>query len=129
MKNVYPVILTPDSGMYIASVPDFDIMTQGDDLADAIEMSRDAICLMAVDMMSEKKDIPKPSNISQVKADDDSVVTLVDVDFESYRKKLENRAVKKNCTIPSWLNDLAIENNVNFSLILREALEERLNVR
>ena len=38
MKEVYPVILTPDNEMFLVNVPDFDIMTQGTDLANALEM-------------------------------------------------------------------------------------------
>lgn len=30
----------------------------------------------------------------------DGICTLVDVDFDDYRKRLENKSVKKNCTIP-----------------------------
>jgi post-segregation antitoxin (ccd killing protein) len=36
------------------------------------------------------------------------------------------KSVKKTLTIPSWLNDLAIENNINFSQTLQEALRKEL---
>lgn len=42
---------------------------------------------------------------------------------------LDNRAVKKTLTIPSWLNDLAIENNINFSQTLQEAIKEKLGLK
>jgi antitoxin HicB len=36
------------------------------------------------------------------------------------------KSIKKTLTVPKWLNDLAIENNVNFSQTLREALRQEL---
>ena len=37
-------------------------------------------------------------------------------------------AVKKNLTIPSWLNDSAIAAGLNFSQVLQDALKQQLNV-
>ena len=55
MKAVYPVVFTKLDNGYTAYVPDFDINTQGDDLAEAIEMARDAIGLMGIDMEDDGK--------------------------------------------------------------------------
>lgn len=33
------------------------------------------------------------------------ILTLVDVDFDEYRRKHEMRTVRKNVSIPSWLNE------------------------
>ena len=129
MKKVYPIILTPDKEMYLVNIPDFDIMTQGVDLANALEMARDAICITSVDMQEENKTLPEPSVISSIKpVDCNSIITLIDVDVDAYKRMLDNRAVKKNCTIPSWLNVKAEEAGINFSQVLREALETRLNI-
>lgn len=56
------------------------------------------------------------------------IVTLVDVDFAEYRKKVDNRAVKKNCTIPYWLNVEAERAGVNFSKLLQEAIINTLGL-
>ena len=51
MKLVYPVIFTEDpAGGYMAYVPDQEINTQGEDLAEAIAMARDAMGLVGIDM-------------------------------------------------------------------------------
>ena len=128
MKKEYTIILNPDSGMFLVKVTDFEIMTEGADLVNALEMARDAICLSGVDMQDDNKVLPEPSDISSIKAEGDSIVTLVDVDFDEYRRMLDNRTVKKNCTIPSWLNVKAEEAGINFSAVLREALENHLNI-
>ena len=39
-----------------------------------------------------------------------------------------NKSVSKNVTLPSWLNQLAMESKINFSNTLQEALREKLGV-
>jgi len=41
---------------------------------------------------------------------------------------IENKAVKKTLTIPKSLNDVAENNNVNFSHVLQSALKEHLGI-
>lgn len=128
MKQVYPVVFTALDSGYMAYVPDFNINTQGEDLAQAIEMARDAIGLMGIDMEDEKKPIPSPSPISSVKTSPNEIVTFVDIDFTVYRRKNDMRAVKKNCTIPSWLNFAAEQAGINFSATLQAALKKELGI-
>lgn len=128
MKNSYPVILTPDEPGYIVYIPDFDINTEGNNLTEAIEMARDAIGIVGIEMEDEKKDLPEPSQIKNIKSNKNDIVTLVDVDFTAYRKQMDNRCVKKNCTLPSWLNEQAEKANINFSASLQRALKEELGI-
>ena len=39
-----------------------------------------------------------------------------------YRKKADNRSVKKNCTIPYWMSVEAEKRGVNYSRLLQEAI-------
>lgn len=130
MKNSYPIILMPDKVGYIVYVPDFNINTEGDTLTEAIEMARDAIGITGIDMEDDDESLPNPTAISKVKTDSAAdIVTLVDVDFAEYRRKNDMRTVKKNCTIPSWLNFEAEKAGVNFSAILTAALKSELNIQ
>ncbi|MEZ3486946.1 MAG: type II toxin-antitoxin system HicB family antitoxin [Lachnospiraceae bacterium] len=129
MKKAYPVILSQGERFIVAYVPDFEINTQGTDIADAIEMTRDAIGIIGIDMEDDGETLPEPTVVSEITADSESsIVTLVDVDFSEYRKKNDLRAVKKNCTIPSWLNFEAEKAGVNFSAILTAALKSELKI-
>lgn len=130
MKLIYPVIITQtDKDSFFVQIPDMDIATQGTSLENAIDMARDAICLMAVDMEDDGRKFPAPSEMSSLIADyPNGTVTLVDADIDAYRRMLDNRAVRKNCTIPSWLNEKAEAANINFSAVLQEALKQRLQI-
>lgn len=129
MKKAYPIILTQGKDFIVVFVPDFNINTQGKDVPEAIEMARDAIGLMGIDMQDDGESLPEASNITDVQANSTkAIVTLVDVDFSEYRRKNDMRTVKKNCTIPSWLNFEAEKAGVNFSAILQSALKAELNL-
>ena len=62
------------------------------------------------------KVIPQPYSV-KVKREDDDIVTLVDIDFSEYRRKTENRAVKKNCTIPYWMSVEADKRGSKMTLV------------
>lgn len=89
MKNVYPVVMTQGKEFIVVFVPDFNINTQGKDIPEAIEMARDAIGLMGIDIQDDGEVLPIASNYADVQAEapDGSIVSLVDVDFSEYRRK------------------------------------------
>lgn len=128
MKKVYPIVLTPEKNGYTVYIPDFEANTQGEDLTNAIEMARDVIGLMGIDMEDDKKSLPPVSKISEVKKGENDIVSLVDVDFAEYRRKNEMKVVKKNCTLPSWLCYEAEKANLNFSQLLQTAIRHELNI-
>lgn len=90
------------------------------------EMARDAIGINILQLEDEGKELPKPFSRKCEKENDD-IMTLVDVNMDEYRKKHDNRTVKKNCTIPYYLNAEAEKAGINFSRVLQEALKHKLS--
>ncbi len=143
MKQVYPTfILNTNDGAehsFLVCVPDMAIFTEGDTFADAIEMARDAIGLAGISMEDNKEELPIPSDqntaIEKVKQDTEDIdfskgiLTYVDVDFCEYRREIDIKAVRKNVTIPSWLNYEAEHARINISRVLQEALINVLGVQ
>jgi len=129
MKVTYPIIISKGKKYLVVYIPDFDINTQGIDEADAMEMARDAIGIVGIDMEDANEVLPKPSMLAKIrKTSETDIITLVDVDFSEYRRKNDMRSVKKNCTIPSWLNYEAEKMGINFSALLQTALKQELQV-
>ena len=131
MKNVYPVLIQEDikENCFIVDIPDFDISTWGKTFFDAIENARDAIGLAGITMEDDGEELPMPSAVSQIEKESDSdIVTFVDVDFEQYRKENDSRAVRKNCTIPYWLEVQADKAGLNYSAILQSGLKMALGI-
>lgn len=136
MKQAYPTFIALCGSDYLVYVPDMDIYTEGHSMTDAIDMARDAIGLKGIDLEDDGKKIPEPSNyqaaISKAKEDiedfdyTNGMLTMVDVDFAEYRRKMDNKMVRRNVSLPNWLNVEAERLDLNVSKVLQEALMSRL---
>lgn len=116
--------------MYSVNFPDLQgCCTSGDDMADAVYMAQDVLCLTLYDMEQDKKVIPKASNPRDIVTTGEQFTSIIAVDTETYRKFYSKKPVKKTLTIPTWLNERAERANVNFSGILQEALKAHLHIR
>lgn len=133
MKLVYPAYFTPLSEQpgYCVTVPDLPgCTTQGSSLPDAIEMAIDAASGWVLDAMEDGESVPDASDVSSIAIQNDGdFVNLIVLDMDSYAEKYGSQAVRKNCTIPAWLNTMAEKSDINFSAVLQEALKERLHIR
>ena len=137
MIKVYPVFFKKTDTSYLVYIPDFNQFTEGGSFAEAFSMARDAMGTYSLAVSREQ--LPAPSSyeselaITKENADDedfsfsDGVFSFVDIDFDEYARKLKNRSVRKNCTIPYELNEKAEDLGINFSKILQEALEEKIH--
>ena len=54
MKKTYPVIFTQTDENILIEVPDLEILTEGKDIQDAIEMARDAIGVTIVSLVLQE---------------------------------------------------------------------------
>ncbi len=133
---MYPVFFTKTDTIVLVEVPDLEILTEGKNMTDAIEMARDAIELKCVSMEDDGTKIPLPSDIDDLDVnngifaeDGTTVISFVDIDSSEYRRKIDTKTVRKNVTIPSWLNYEAEHAGINVSRVLQEALMNVLNVK
>lgn len=142
MKVIYPVIFTDTETNILIEVPDLGIITEANpegkakgSLADAIAMARDAICAACITREDIQKEINNPSPIEMVDASKGifaengrSIVSMVDADITAYRKKLDNKSVRRNVTLPNWLNTEAEKAKINVSGVLQEALMKKIGI-
>lgn len=129
MKYVFPAILTPEEGGYVVRFPDVkNCFTEGDDLAEALDMAQDVLNLMLMDMEDDGVAISAPSDIQTIPHEENEIVTLITADTMEYRKLYGNKAVKKTLSIPAWLNTAAEQKGLNFSAVLQSALKKALDI-
>ena len=128
MKYVYPVIFEENDGKIGITVPDIpSTFTFGNDMADAIFMAQDVIAMMiATGYEDEGKEPPTPSKIEDIKTK--GIVSLVVADTDEWRILVDNKAIKKTLTIPSWLNRKAENAAINLSQVLQETLCKKLKI-
>ena len=133
MKLVYPAYFSPleEQNGYCVTFPDLKgCVTQGNSLADSIDKAVDAASGWVLDELEDGNPIPQPSDISSIKIENKGdFVNMIVLDMDSYSEKYGNKAVRKNCTIPAWLNTNAEKNDINFSAVLQEALCQKLNIK
>lgn len=132
MKYIYPVCIYPgDVSGYTVIVPDLPgCVTEGDSIADALEQAVDAASGWVLDELEEGRKAPAASAPEHIKADEyeNGLVSVIMLDIDAYAEKYGSKAVRKNCTIPAWLNTAAERAHLNFSQILQTALQERLHL-
>jgi predicted RNase H-like HicB family nuclease len=128
MKYVYPACFyQEEDGRYSVDIPDFNMETFGDDLADALYMAADAIAGRIHLAIREGEMLPVPSAVKDMTPDEPlGFASMVYVDLDALAPAHEEKPVKKTLTIPSWLNIAAERKNINFSAALKDALIEKL---
>lgn len=138
MLSAYPAcFFKEESGAYSVIFPDLNYLaTCGETLEEALAMAIDCLAGYLYDV--EPKDYPSASAIDKVdlvavahelgEEDAEGFVNIVTVDVKEYARLHFEKAVKKTLTIPSWLNERAMAQGINFSAVLQEALREKLHI-
>lgn len=137
MLSMYPACFIKESNGYSVIFPDLNYLsTCGETFEEAMKMAVDCLagCLYTAKMDNEE--VNKPSFIADIDAKkvaedlevdfSEAFVNMVTVDVAEYAKLHFEKSVKKTLTIPMWLNEAAVEHNINFSQTLQEALKEKL---
>ncbi|MDE6313181.1 MAG: type II toxin-antitoxin system HicB family antitoxin [Lachnospiraceae bacterium] len=125
MKLIYPAIFMPciEKDGYTVTFPDLPgCVSEGDNLIDAIEMGTDAASGWILLELEEGNSIPAASEFTELEVPTGSFVNLLVLDMDTYSEKYGEKTVRKNITLPAWLNTFGEKNNVNFSKILQDAL-------
>lgn len=118
--------------------------TCGDNIEDAYRMAIDWLGINLMDFYLEGKELPKPLELKEINILDhldfldteeekqevlkNSFLTLVGFDLVEYIKSTQKTTVRKNVTIPSWLNEMGKNYNLNFSNLLQEAIKKELDI-
>lgn len=144
MFVTYPAIFCKEGSQYSVFFPGFDGATCGDTKEDAFRMAVDWLGINLMDYFLKGQELPKPCNIEEVNirdylefADTEeekdelesvSFTTLIGFDLAQYVKDTQKTTVRKNVTIPSWLNEMGKNYNLNFSNLLQEAIKRELEI-
>ncbi|ASN69639.1 type II toxin-antitoxin system HicB family antitoxin [Bacillus paranthracis] len=127
---VYPAILEKSSDGYGIYFPDLPgCVSHADTQEDALKEGREALGLHLSGMEEDNDPIPEPSTIESVELGQDEYAFLIDVWMPPLRKQDKLVYKRKNVTLPSYLEEHAAKQNVNFSEMLVEALEQHLGYK
>ena len=137
MNLTYPAIISHEDDVFYIVFPDieeniedFFYVTYGDSFNDAIEMGKEYLILKLEDYENNKKDLPKASSISELKKKlkNNQEIVYITLNYEYEKSLIKLAYVKKTLTIPSYLDMLAKNKNINFSQVLQNALKKELGL-
>lgn len=128
MKYVYTAIFEPqDGGSFAVTVPDVPgCVTSGRNMEDAMEMAKDALAGCLCSSEDHGYPIAPPRLPGSFKVAKGAFAALIDVDTNQYRAETDNRSVRKNVSIPAWMETKAERAGISLSQVLQEALRKKL---
>lgn len=130
-KVSYPAVFEPSGNGYSVYFPDLPgCISYGESYEDAQKEASDALGLHLYGMEKDGEVIPEPSKNPQIDAETAPgyLVSLVTVFPDLIRNEIDNRRIKTNVTLPTWLKDAAEQEGVNYSRLLESALMDYLHI-
>lgn len=139
MLSAYPACFFKEENGYSVIFPDLNsLATCGESLDEALAMAVDCLAGYLYWLQQDKEEAPTPSPIDDIIPTDiaeeleidfgEAFVNMITVDVAEYAKLHFEKSVKKTLTIPAWLNKAALEQDINFSQVLQDALKAKLHV-
>ena len=131
-KLTYLAVFEPLEQGYSVYFPDLPgCASHGDSFDEALREAGDALALHIYGLEKDGDSIPEPSVSPALDPSTAAgyLIAPVSVFPDLVRNELDNRAVKTNLTIPSWLKEIAEEEGVNYSKLLQAALIDYLGLR
>ena len=129
MENnyTYPAVLNySEEGFINIRIPAFDIVTCVETGEDPIIAAQDALTLEILAYEESGEELP--SNEFDGNAEEGENVVYINIWMPYHRSKVKEVYVKKTLTIPAWMDQLAKNENINFSSTLVEALKSKLGL-
>ena len=126
---IYPAIIEQAEDNYCLYFPDLPgCVASGDTVEKVVELAQEAAQDYLWELEHDGDDVPAATPTASLSLNEGDALCIVDVNMFPIRAKMDNRTVKKTLTIPWHLNELAEAKRLNFSHVLREALQAKLSV-
>ena len=124
MNIVYPALCHYEDGGYWCEFPDLDgCFSDGKTETEIVENAKEALEGYVASCLEREIELPKARSISEIKTQGRDFATYIAADLSG-----TGNAVRKNVTIPEWLNNRAEKMGVNFSRTLQEALLKKIEI-
>ena len=121
---VYPAEVKEENGLYQLRFIDFPEITlvEEETMDELIRSSKESLAMAILDYEIIGKEIQIPKS-------NESDVIYIHVWLPYFRNATKEIYVKKNVTIPQWLDLLAKESNINYSAALVKGIKQELGIK
>ena len=96
---------------------------------DYITAAQDVLALTINDIEESGSNLPEKTNVEKIEIRENQKIIYINVWMPYHRSQIKVVYVKKTLTIPTWIDELAKANNINFSATLVEAIKRKLSLR
>ena len=119
----YPAELTREDNKVVIRFLDFPdvISIEEETQEEAIRSAQEVLALEILDYESQGKELPEPSRVKEN-------TIFIHIWMPYFRNASKEIYVKKNVTIPQWLDILAKENKINYSAALVKGIKAELGI-
>lgn len=129
MKYVYPALFAKEDESILVTFPDLeDTFTDGATMQEAFDNAEDVLNLMLWNREEEKADIPLPSSPEEIIVPQGTMLVMIKADTLAYRKLHDQKTIRRSITLPSWLDTIAREHNINFSQLMQNAIRRECGI-
>ena len=130
-KLTYYAVFEPSTGgSYGVFWPDLPgCVSMGDNLRHAERMAAEALGLHIYRMELDGDTLPPVTLPPFVEMADGGIIMPITVFPDIVKNELDNRAVKTNITLPSWLKDWAGTQGINLSGLLQATLRQMYDAK
>lgn len=120
---IYPAVFHSNSdGSYTVLFPDLPgCITEGKDLESALRMAQEALHTWMEYTVEHKDPVPRPTKLQDVHVTDAEFVNLICAAVK------DDRSVRRNVSIPKWMDEQASAEGLSLSRVLQDALRDRLS--
>ena len=127
-KLIYPCVVRKEDDIYYANFPDFNgCFTDAESIDELFANTKEVLNGVIFTMLKNKMDLPAASE--NIKLEEGEFLILVESPVGVIKDRINNMAVKKTLTLPAWMNEMAMEHDINFSQVLQEGLKRELNIK
>lgn len=124
--QIYTLLITETQHGFLVKQPDFDFAIDADTIENAISAAKRQIEQEGVLMMKNGKQIPEPKVYLNFNTGDASRI-YVEVDIEKKFKDSATESVRKNISMPSWMDIQLRYYGVDASKMFQEAAQAFLD--
>ena len=127
-KLIYPCVARKEDDIYYANFPDFNAcFTDAESIDELFANTKEVLNGVIFTILKNKMDLPAAGE--NIKLEEGEFLILVESPVGVIKDRINNMAVKKTLTLPAWMNEMAMEHDINFSQVLQEGLKRELNIK
>lgn len=129
--KIFSFVIQKEKNKYYGEFYDFPCFISAKNINELVEQAHIALKIYISEMRLLGEKIKEPENYEKIKKIkcDEQIIPIVIEETDSNASHRKEKLIKKNVTIPEWVNLLSIKYEIPFSETLKKALIEEIKCK